>query len=74
MCTQVSASSPQRARAGLATCATRLATSAHLALAEEEPVHGDVLLQRERDEEVGVRRRAAVPRRVLLIIGFLIAI
>jgi hypothetical protein len=35
------------------------AAFAHLALAEKEPVHRNLLLQCERDQEVGVRRRAA---------------
>src|SRR5262245_6846640 len=37
-----------------------LAAAAHAALAEQEPVEGDVLLRRERDQEVGVGGRAVL--------------
>src|SRR5215813_13169808 len=37
-----------------------LTTSAHLALAEEEPIDRDALLQRQGDEEIRVGGRAAL--------------
>ena len=40
--------------------AMRSAHSSHLALSEQQPVDGHLLLERERDQEVRVRRRSAL--------------